>query len=321
MGNFYNKEEVLLKATGMWQKILPQLCGMQETTFNGKHQPCPCCGGKDRFRFDDNLENKGDGGYVCSQCGSGNGLSLLMKSTGVEFGAAITMLGDWLACVPVEKVAMIKKEIASQKSLPKSAKTFTEDAEALIKYCAEHKKIPTFFTKHSEGKFRCLILNDYESVFPIINATGTIVNAAIVSPYGDIDFVGSEMTSGGFSVIGDNTPKWLICSEIKESIYIHEKTGNRVICAWEDEENPYFMVDLLKGLELINAKKVVRLTKKNYKQLPFIYAKKDYLLTLQNSDKTVNLFDFCAYCFPKLLNSNDFSFEDISRLIVEFSEK
>ncbi|MGB0942951.1 MAG: primase-helicase zinc-binding domain-containing protein [Marinomonas sp.] len=231
MGNFYNKEEVLLKATGMWQKLLPQLCGMHETTFNGKHQPCPCCGGKDRFRFDDNLENKGDGGYVCSQCGSGNGLSLLMKSTGIEFGAALTMLGEWLACVPIEKVAMIKKEIASQNSLPKSAKTFTEDAEALIKCCAEHKKIPTFFTKHSEGKFRCLILNDYESVFPIINATGTIVNAAIVNPYGDVDFVG-EFTYGAFSIIGDNTDKWIVCQSIKESIKIHEQTGFRVVCTW-----------------------------------------------------------------------------------------
>ncbi|MDI5829610.1 hypothetical protein MJN51_36035, partial [Salmonella enterica subsp. enterica serovar Kentucky] len=35
-----------------------------------RHAPCPACGGKDRFRFDDN----GRGSFICNQCGAGDGL-------------------------------------------------------------------------------------------------------------------------------------------------------------------------------------------------------------------------------------------------------
>ncbi|EMO7976668.1 helicase, partial [Salmonella enterica subsp. enterica serovar Kentucky] len=37
-----------------------------------RHAPCPACGGKDRFRFDDN----GRGSFICNQCGAGDGLDL-----------------------------------------------------------------------------------------------------------------------------------------------------------------------------------------------------------------------------------------------------
>jgi hypothetical protein len=35
--------------------------------------PCPACGGKDRFRFDD----YGRGALICNQCGAGDGLDLI----------------------------------------------------------------------------------------------------------------------------------------------------------------------------------------------------------------------------------------------------
>lgn len=39
-----------------------------------KHGPCPVCGGKDRFRFDD---KKGRGTWFCNYCGHGDGLDLV----------------------------------------------------------------------------------------------------------------------------------------------------------------------------------------------------------------------------------------------------
>ena len=41
---------------------------------NGRHCPCPVCGGKDRFRFDN---KDGRGTYICNQCCSGDGLELI----------------------------------------------------------------------------------------------------------------------------------------------------------------------------------------------------------------------------------------------------
>ncbi|MDX8407281.1 MAG: primase-helicase zinc-binding domain-containing protein, partial [Mariprofundaceae bacterium] len=44
--------------------------------LDGKHRPCPACGGKDRFRFDD---KEGRGSHICSQCGAGDGFELVRK--------------------------------------------------------------------------------------------------------------------------------------------------------------------------------------------------------------------------------------------------
>lgn len=46
----------------------------------GRAQPCPVCGGKDRFRFD-NLQGRGT--WFCNQCGSGDGLNLVEKALAV----------------------------------------------------------------------------------------------------------------------------------------------------------------------------------------------------------------------------------------------
>ena len=63
--------EITAEAVGKWQSIFSSL-GIE--VGNGKHCPCPVCGGKDRFRFDN---KNGRGTYICSQCGSGDGLNLI----------------------------------------------------------------------------------------------------------------------------------------------------------------------------------------------------------------------------------------------------
>ena len=58
-----------------WQYILPRI-GIEPRYLRNTHQPCPVCGGRDRFRFDD---KDGQGTYYCNQCGAGNGFTLVMK--------------------------------------------------------------------------------------------------------------------------------------------------------------------------------------------------------------------------------------------------
>ena len=72
-------DKILNDAEGRWYGILSRY-GID--VGDGKHCPCPLCGGKDRFRFD-NKENKGT--WICNQCGAGDGLSLLMKKLNLEF--------------------------------------------------------------------------------------------------------------------------------------------------------------------------------------------------------------------------------------------
>jgi putative DNA primase/helicase len=72
------------RARGRWQEILPQL-GIDARFLRNKPGPCPMCGGKDRFRFDD---RDGSGSYYCNQCGPGPGLVLLRKLHGWDHRTA-----------------------------------------------------------------------------------------------------------------------------------------------------------------------------------------------------------------------------------------
>lgn len=68
-------------ARGRWFGILKGF-GIDENYLRNVHGPCPICGGSDRWRWDD---KDGNGTYYCNQCGSGNGIDLLINFTGRDF--------------------------------------------------------------------------------------------------------------------------------------------------------------------------------------------------------------------------------------------
>jgi putative DNA primase/helicase len=53
--------------------------------LQNRHGPCPICGGRDRYRFDD---RDGTGSYFCNQCGAGTGLILIRKLKGWDHRTA-----------------------------------------------------------------------------------------------------------------------------------------------------------------------------------------------------------------------------------------
>lgn len=74
-------DRVKTGAEGRARELLPKL-GISTKYLTGKHGPCPACGGKDRFRFDDRQRH---GDYYCNQCGAGDLFSLTMKVNGWSF--------------------------------------------------------------------------------------------------------------------------------------------------------------------------------------------------------------------------------------------
>lgn len=68
-------------ARGHWATIYART--LPELKQNQKGQPCPSCGGKDRFDLSKNWIEKGD--FYCRGCGAGDGFSLLGKATGKSF--------------------------------------------------------------------------------------------------------------------------------------------------------------------------------------------------------------------------------------------
>jgi phage/plasmid primase-like uncharacterized protein len=82
-------------ARGQWLAILPS-AGIPSESLDGKHGPCPKCGGTDRFRaFDDVAET---GGVICNQCGKdlGDGLAAVQWITGGTFPEALQFVAGYL---------------------------------------------------------------------------------------------------------------------------------------------------------------------------------------------------------------------------------
>ncbi|MCC7411956.1 MAG: toprim domain-containing protein [Gammaproteobacteria bacterium] len=77
--------DVHAAVVGRWPAVLASL-GIDDAHLSRRHGPCPCCGGRDRFRFDD---REGRGTWYCNQCGAGDGFALLMRVHGWGFEEAL----------------------------------------------------------------------------------------------------------------------------------------------------------------------------------------------------------------------------------------
>lgn len=73
-------------------RIFPAV-GINLGSQPNKHQPCPLCGGRDRFRCDD---KGGSGSWICNQCGAGNGFSLVRDYTGGDARATFALIAEVL---------------------------------------------------------------------------------------------------------------------------------------------------------------------------------------------------------------------------------
>lgn len=83
-------------ASGRWIELLSELGGISPEILDGRHHPCPKCGGVDRFRMIDEAV----GALYCNQCfdhGNGDGIAALAWLRGCTLGAAIRLIADRLS--------------------------------------------------------------------------------------------------------------------------------------------------------------------------------------------------------------------------------
>jgi putative DNA primase/helicase len=78
------RHQTIERARGHWPEILMR-CGIDRSFLKNKPGPCPICGGKDRFRFD-NLDGRGT--WFCNNCRAGAGLHLIQRLHGWDYATA-----------------------------------------------------------------------------------------------------------------------------------------------------------------------------------------------------------------------------------------
>ena len=83
-------------AARRWPEILSTVGGIPTTILDGRHHPCPKCGGKDRFRSFDDFDESG--GLICNQCGrtNGDGIASIQWACGIDFKEALKRIADHL---------------------------------------------------------------------------------------------------------------------------------------------------------------------------------------------------------------------------------
>jgi putative DNA primase/helicase len=115
------------KAFGRWRQILLAL-KVPGPLLKRKAQPCPFCGGTDRFVFDD---KHGNGDYFCRHCGPGNGFVLLEKLNGWDFARAAAAVDSVLPNLSTKKQTYNRKLMDADEitQLWRGAKPVTEGDE------------------------------------------------------------------------------------------------------------------------------------------------------------------------------------------------
>ena len=89
-------DDVKAAARGRWRDI-HAASGFNCEELDGRHHPCPKCGGTDRFRAFDDVDETG--GVLCNQCFSdrnGDGLAAIQWRNDWTFGETLKAVADYL---------------------------------------------------------------------------------------------------------------------------------------------------------------------------------------------------------------------------------
>lgn len=110
------------KAADRWPDILNRVAGLPAECLDGKHHPCPKCGGTDRFR----LIDAEAGAVLCSQCctNCGDGIAAVQWALGVDFKEALKQISSYLGMGPRSEPISddeFMRRVCSSKKMPVEA--------------------------------------------------------------------------------------------------------------------------------------------------------------------------------------------------------
>lgn len=196
-------EDIKRAAEGKWADTIFPRFGI-EVAWK-KKTPCPACGGRDRFRFDD---KKGSGDYFCQQCGPGDGLGLIEKCTHLSFPevikevAAILGLDDSSNITEEDRERWRKekqlREKEQQERERKRQEQIARKAEGLFRnaYLGEFSQYLSDKKVNQDPKIK--IDHNGNLLIPAIDfADGKIWNLQTIEPDGTKYFIKGDTNEAG----------------------------------------------------------------------------------------------------------------------------
>ncbi|EDW0654920.1 DNA primase [Salmonella enterica subsp. enterica serovar Weslaco] len=230
-----NITETVKQACGHWPNILPAL-GVK--VIKNRHQPCPVCGGSDRFRFDD---KEGRGTWYCNQCGAGDGLKLVEKVFGVtasEAAQKVNAVTGNLPLVAPEVVAAAEAETdADRKAVAElAAKLMEKTRPATGNAYLTRKGFPalqclTLTAMHKTGG---VTFRAGDVVVPLYDDTGALVNLQLINADGLKRTLKGGAVKGACHIIGGQKQagkRLWIAEGYATALTVHHLTGETVMVA------------------------------------------------------------------------------------------
>ncbi|KGD79698.1 DNA primase [Tatumella morbirosei] len=209
--------EVTTAAAGNWPYVMAGLA-VSVPQSPRQHSSCPACGGKDRFRFDDN----GRGSFICNQCGAGDGLDLIRKVHQCDTTEAAKLVADVLGIdyrtaetdpkSAGQRRDQLEQQRQSQAEEYRQRQDETEE-ERRAQFDARYQRLEKTITD-SESEYlvtkglrevitRCL--PDGSILLPLTDAEGNITAAQTISKIGSKKLVAGSAKKGAYHAV--NAPQ------------------------------------------------------------------------------------------------------------------
>ena len=234
-------------AAGFWPQLLPAL-GIS-IYASGRHGACPVCGGKDRFRFDN---QDGRGTWHCNQCGAGDGLNLVEKALDVSAKEAAIKIANMLGALPpvskapantADKAAAQSEAAARAQKLIAAAVSRTDNAYLLSK--GLHST--TALTLAAGLRCGGISFAAGDLVVPLTDESGNAVNIQLISAAGDKRTLPGGQVKGAYHLEGEPDGKTLWLTEgYATGLTLQRLTGQPVYVALSANNLPALAAQLRK---------------------------------------------------------------------------
>ncbi|MGA7588213.1 MAG: primase-helicase zinc-binding domain-containing protein [Rouxiella badensis] len=236
-------------AVGQWPTLLPAL-GIT-VGLNGQHTACPVCGGKDRFRFDNQA---GRGTWLCNQCGAGDGLALVEKalslSTKEAAAQVAALLGDnpspviAAATMQIEqdKVAARLKAAAQAQALVSKAVTQTGHAYLVTKGWPDE---PALTLNGPPLRIGGETFKQGDLLVPLFDEQGEVVNVQLINASGTKRMLaGGQVKEAAHAFTGETTAIIWLVEGYATGLTVHKLTGDAVYVALSANNLPALAAQL-----------------------------------------------------------------------------
>ncbi|KMI11936.1 TOPRIM and DUF927 domain-containing protein [Klebsiella variicola] len=218
--------EVTSAAAGRWPYVLAGL-SIDVPDSSRRHAPCPACGGKDRFRFDDN----GRGSFICNQCGAGDGLDLIKKVNNCDTTEAAQLAADVLgidyrAAEPAPDAASQRqRQLAAdrQQREQERQKQAAEDAEQRRAtfarlYTGMRLRSIQGESEYLQSKgltgFKYPLMPDGSLLLELVDESGAVTAAQTITPQGEKRLIkGSAKRGAYYAVNALERPQSVVIAE------------------------------------------------------------------------------------------------------------